>query len=216
MHSAHDEDNARKARDKHRKSVLYHTEKWVGTEHFTTSKKVDAVLSALDNQPDGWANTYMKGSLADLKKELECQVAKLKEIKTRGNLDAIEGLECRTIVIETSCQLLEHPDFPLFDIQDAVEIGLQIKAWALFYTDEEAAADFVPDTKLLELLRQNSLDKWFDVITQQELTMADMPDVTLDELKELGIPLGPRKRIVKLFNKNSTNNQRFTWDSNED
>ena len=140
MHSAHDEDNARKARDKHRQFVLQHTKRWVGTGHSTTSEKVDDVLSALDKKPDDWTNTYMKGSLEDLKKELECQVAKLKEIETRGNLDAIEGLKCRTIVIETSCLLLEHPDFPLFDIQHAVDIGLEINAWALFYTDEVPAA----------------------------------------------------------------------------
>ena len=45
----------------------------------------------------------------------------------------------------------------------------------------------------------NELGQFTAVLLAEHITLEDAPDLTLDELKELGVPLGPRKKIVKLF-----------------
>ena len=49
------------------------------------------------------------------------------------------------------------------------------------------------------MLKCHDLDAHLAALLKEELRLDDMADVTLDELKEMGVPLGPRKRIVKLW-----------------
>ncbi len=45
-------------------------------------------------------------------------------------------------------------------------------------------------------LRRLDLEKYLDVFVENELRPSDLPDLNEGDLKELGIPLGPRKRIL--------------------
>jgi class 3 adenylate cyclase/predicted ATPase len=44
------------------------------------------------------------------------------------------------------------------------------------------------------------LERYGDVFEREELTPANLPELTDDELKDLGLPLGPRKTILKAIN----------------
>src|SRR5262245_11768044 len=44
------------------------------------------------------------------------------------------------------------------------------------------------------------LERYGDVFEREELTPANLPELTDDELKGLGLPLGPRKTILKAIN----------------
>ena len=52
---------------------------------------------------------------------------------------------------------------------------------------------------LASVLAANGLGQFTDVLLAEQITLEDAPGLTADELKDLGIPLGPRKRLVNLF-----------------
>jgi hypothetical protein len=60
-----------------------------------------------------------------------------------------------------------------------------------------AAVAAPPD--LASVLAANGLGQFTDVLLAEQITLEDAPGLTADELKDLGIPLGPRKRLVNLF-----------------
>src|SRR5262245_52448527 len=46
-------------------------------------------------------------------------------------------------------------------------------------------------------LMELGLERFADAFEREELTSADLPELSDDELRELGLPLGPRKKIFK-------------------
>ena len=44
------------------------------------------------------------------------------------------------------------------------------------------------------------LERYGDAFEHEELTPANLPELSDDELKDLGLPLGPRKTILKAIN----------------
>jgi hypothetical protein len=44
------------------------------------------------------------------------------------------------------------------------------------------------------------LERYGDIFEREELTPANLPELSDDELKALGLPLGPRKTILKAIN----------------
>jgi serine/threonine protein kinase len=49
------------------------------------------------------------------------------------------------------------------------------------------------------ILTENGLGKWHATLTAEEIDLDNISDMTMDDLKELGLPLGARKNILKLF-----------------
>ena len=49
------------------------------------------------------------------------------------------------------------------------------------------------------ILIENGLGKWYATLVAEEVTLKSIGLLTIDELKELGLPLGVRKHIVELF-----------------
>jgi class 3 adenylate cyclase/tetratricopeptide (TPR) repeat protein len=46
-------------------------------------------------------------------------------------------------------------------------------------------------------LQQHDLGKYADLFVENEVKLADLPELTEEDMKELGLPLGPRKRLLK-------------------
>jgi hypothetical protein len=63
----------------------------------------------------------------------------------------------------------------------------------------EAAAKAAAPPDLASVLSSNGLGQFTAMLLAEEFTLQDMPGLTLDEMKDLGIPLAPRKRIIGLF-----------------
>ena len=49
------------------------------------------------------------------------------------------------------------------------------------------------------ILTDNGLGKWFATLAAEEVDLDTIADLTIDELEKIGLPLGARKKIVKLF-----------------
>src|SRR5262245_27285580 len=54
-----------------------------------------------------------------------------------------------------------------------------------------------PMTDIRQWLTGLGLERYAEAFEREELTPADLPELRDDELKDLGLPLGPRKRIFK-------------------
>ena len=52
---------------------------------------------------------------------------------------------------------------------------------------------------LLEWLRNHDLDRFFDIFEENEVDLPTLRLLTESDLKELGLPFGPRKRILNLL-----------------
>jgi hypothetical protein len=63
-------------------------------------------------------------------------------------------------------------------------------------TDEKVPANA---TTLADILSENGLGKWHAKFEAEDLTLSNISDLTNDDLKELGLPMGARKDILKLF-----------------
>jgi hypothetical protein len=48
-------------------------------------------------------------------------------------------------------------------------------------------------------LNENGLGKWHATFEAEEITLDNIADMTSDDLKELGLPMGARKDVLKLF-----------------
>ena len=46
-------------------------------------------------------------------------------------------------------------------------------------------------------LEQLGLSKYLAAFTENEVEFSDLPDLTEDDFKELGLPVGPRRRLLK-------------------
>ena len=46
-------------------------------------------------------------------------------------------------------------------------------------------------------LTAHDLGKYADVFAENEITLADLPELAEDDLKEMGLPIGPRRRARK-------------------
>ena len=46
-------------------------------------------------------------------------------------------------------------------------------------------------------LERLGLSKYHAAFTENEVEFSDLPDLTEDDLKELGLPVGPRRRLLK-------------------
>jgi hypothetical protein len=64
---------------------------------------------------------------------------------------------------------------------------------------EAAAAKAAAQPDLASVLASNGLGQFTAVLLAEQFALEDMAGLTLDEMKELGIPMAPRKRIAKLF-----------------
>ncbi|KIN76933.1 adenylate/guanylate cyclase domain-containing protein [Sulfitobacter mediterraneus] len=53
---------------------------------------------------------------------------------------------------------------------------------------------------ILRWLEENGLEKYSDVFIENEITVHELHDLTEDDLKELGLPMGPRKRFQRALN----------------
>ncbi len=52
-------------------------------------------------------------------------------------------------------------------------------------------------TDIAAWLEQLGLAKYAPIFSENEVEAADLPELTEDDLKEIGLPLGPRRRILK-------------------
>ncbi len=52
-------------------------------------------------------------------------------------------------------------------------------------------------TNLAAWLEQLGLAKYAPIFSENEVELADLSELTEDDLKEIGLPLGPRRRILK-------------------
>ena len=53
---------------------------------------------------------------------------------------------------------------------------------------------------LQAILAENGLGEYADVFAAEKIdTLEDVADLSSDQLKELGLPMGPRNKIIKLF-----------------
>ena len=52
-------------------------------------------------------------------------------------------------------------------------------------------------SKLQRWLHGLGLERFSEVFEREELTLDNLPELTDEELKELGLPLGPRKKLLK-------------------
>ena len=96
-------------------------------------QRATAVLSALNKEPAVWKNNS-EGILPVLKTKLESLVDEYDErcrsLASR-RLEWTEGWECYgTPMISTIWSLLDHPDFPIFNIPYAAKISRKITATA--------------------------------------------------------------------------------------
>ena len=55
----------------------------------------------------------------------------------------------------------------------------------------------MPGESTREWLTAIGLERYADAFEREELTVANLPELTDEELKDLGLPLGPRKTILK-------------------
>ncbi len=53
-------------------------------------------------------------------------------------------------------------------------------------------------------LEEHGLEKYSDVFVENEITVHELHDLTEDDLKELGLPMGPRKRFQRAVNETDT------------
>ncbi len=53
-------------------------------------------------------------------------------------------------------------------------------------------------TDIRSWLEQHNLSKYAEVFADNEIEVADLPDLTEDDLRELGLPMGPRKRLLNI------------------
>jgi hypothetical protein len=49
------------------------------------------------------------------------------------------------------------------------------------------------------VLNENGLGQWFATLDAEEISLANIMDVTSEDLKEAGLPIGARRNILKLF-----------------
>lgn len=56
----------------------------------------------------------------------------------------------------------------------------------------------MPTRDLLQLLKEHGVEEHFDVLTENRVDLDILPEITGEDLRELGIPLGDRKRILHL------------------
>ena len=56
-------------------------------------------------------------------------------------------------------------------------------------------------------LTAQDLGKYADVFAENEITLGDLPELTEDDLKEMGLPIGPRRRALKAFANLGTGSQ---------
>jgi hypothetical protein len=54
-----------------------------------------------------------------------------------------------------------------------------------------------PMSDIRQWLTDLGLERFGDAFEREELTPANLPELSDDELKDLGLPLGPRKMILK-------------------
>ncbi len=52
-------------------------------------------------------------------------------------------------------------------------------------------------TEIAAWLEQLGLAKYAPIFSENEVELADLSELTEDDLKEIGLPLGPRRRILK-------------------
>ena len=64
-------------------------------------------------------------------------------------------------------------------------------------------------------LRTHKLDKYVQVFLEHEIEFDDLIELTPDDLRELGLPLGPRKRILKLIAASKSASTSQTSDNTE-
>ena len=55
-------------------------------------------------------------------------------------------------------------------------------------------------------LEKIGLGKYGDVFVENEITQHEINDLTDDDLKELGLPMGPRKRLLRAVIDGDTRN----------
>ena len=58
-----------------------------------------------------------------------------------------------------------------------------------------------------EWLENQGLGPYADAFEAELVTVENLPDLTEDDLKELGLPLGPRKTLLKAIRTSSTKNR---------
>ena len=51
--------------------------------------------------------------------------------------------------------------------------------------------------ELARWLENLGLEKFYSVLVEQEITFGDVSDLTENDLKEMGLPIGPRRRALK-------------------
>ena len=52
-------------------------------------------------------------------------------------------------------------------------------------------------TEIAAWLEQLGLAKYAPIFSENEVELADLSELSEDDLKEIGLPLGPRRRILK-------------------
>src|SRR5215510_2921514 len=52
-------------------------------------------------------------------------------------------------------------------------------------------------TDVVAWLRRLGLEKYADALTANEIDLRALPELTEDDLKELGLPIGPRRIVMK-------------------
>lgn len=62
----------------------------------------------------------------------------------------------------------------------------------------------VDDPALSELLTQLQLSRYQQAFSREELTLHTAAKLNNDDLKEMGIPIGPRKALLEAFAKQQT------------
>ena len=60
------------------------------------------------------------------------------------------------------------------------------------------------DTRLREWLRSLQADQYYDLFLKEEVTFEDIPLLTKEDLRDMGIPLGPARRMLSAAETRST------------
>lgn len=85
-------------------------------------------------------------------------------------------------------------------LQDVASCGVVSGAWIKpDAAQKDGTGYYMHEDGMLRFLRAIGMEQYFSKFKESQLAVSQLPSVTAEELKEMDIPLGPRKRLLEAF-----------------